>query len=114
MGQIEALIARAEAAWNRGDIADYVACYADDAGYISRAGELWTGREQIRQGHEAAFDAGLRGTQLKITLRRTASLSDSIAVVHADVELKGATALWAVTTFVIRDGLIAAAHTTEI
>jgi uncharacterized protein (TIGR02246 family) len=114
MGQIETLLKRLEDAWNRGDFAAYSACYAEDASYVSRAGDLWEGREQIERIHRAAFEAGLKGTELRISVKKATPLSESVTAVHVDVELKGATAVWAVATFVVRDGLITNAHTSEI
>ena len=114
MGQIEELLDRVTDAWNRADVTAYAACYAEDAGYVSRSGELWTGRAEIERGHRAVLDGSLKGTTVRIAVRREAAIGPAISVVQADVELKGATEVWAVTTFVVRDGLIVAAHTSEV
>jgi uncharacterized protein (TIGR02246 family) len=114
MGQIDELLSRVTDAWNRGDPTACAACYAEDASYISRAGELWSGRAAIERGHRSALEGPLKGTQVRITVRRETPVASSISVVHAGVELKGATSLWAVTTFIVRDGLIVAAHTSGI
>jgi len=114
MGQIEELIWRIEAAWNAGDVAAYGACYSADAAYVSRAGSLWVGRDEIERQHRTAFEGSLRGTRLKIGLRRVAAIGEGITLVHADIELAGNETAWAMTTFVVQHGLIAAAHTTEI
>ena len=114
MGKVDELLARVTEAWNRGDAAAYAACYAENAGYISRAGELWVGRAEIERGHRGALEGPLKGTEVRITVRRETPVAPNISVVQADVELKGATSVWAVTTFMLRDGLIVAAHTSEI
>jgi len=68
MGSLEELLNRIQDAWNRADIAAYAACYAEDAGYVSRAGALVVGREAIANLHREAFEGPLAGTQLKFSV----------------------------------------------
>jgi uncharacterized protein (TIGR02246 family) len=46
---IESLLREIEAAWNRGDLLAYAGLYAKNAGYVSRAGKLLTGRTEIEE-----------------------------------------------------------------
>jgi uncharacterized protein (TIGR02246 family) len=107
-------MARIQDAWNRADLKAYAACYAEDAGYVGRSGQLVTGRAEIERVHREALSGALKGTSLRVLPLRMQELSPSIAVVHAEIELTGATTVWAVSTFVVRDDLIVAAQTTEV
>jgi uncharacterized protein (TIGR02246 family) len=64
------------------------ALYAKNAGYVSRAGMLLTGRAEIEELHAKAFAGSLRDTKLALKARRIAFLTSAVALVHADVELK--------------------------
>lgn len=111
---IEQLLERVQDAWNRADLSAYAACYAEDASYLNRSGTLVVGRDEIEKLHRTAFEETLKGSHLRASIRRAVWLSETIAVVHVDVELSGPAQLWAVSTFVVRDGLIVAAQTTEL
>jgi len=120
---IVALAEAIERAWNAGDVKSYARLYALDAAYMSRAGILWKGRKAIERGHAAAFRGELKGTVLKIRVKRLRFLTAKNAVAHCAVELsgvarQGARKIHAVTRFELRKNRarweIAAARTREI
>jgi uncharacterized protein (TIGR02246 family) len=84
---IVALTEAIERAWNAGHVKSYARLYAQDAAYLTRAGVLWKGRKAIERGHAAAFRSELKGTQLKIRIRRLRFLTPKTAVVHCAIEL---------------------------
>jgi uncharacterized protein (TIGR02246 family) len=86
---IVALAQAIERAWNAGDVKSYARLYALDAAYVTRAGILWKGRKAIERGHEAAFRGDLKGTVLKIRVKRVRFLTAKNAVAHCAVELSG-------------------------
>jgi uncharacterized protein (TIGR02246 family) len=65
----------------------YAQLYAKDAEYVTRAGILWTGRKAIERGHTAAFRCELKGTELKIRVKRPRFLTAKAAVAHCAIEL---------------------------
>jgi uncharacterized protein (TIGR02246 family) len=84
---IVALVEAIERAWNAGDVKSYARLYAQDAAYLTRAGILWTGRKAIERGHAAAFRGELKGSALKIRIRRLRFLTPRTAVAHCAIEL---------------------------
>jgi uncharacterized protein (TIGR02246 family) len=120
---IVALVEAIERAWNAGDVKSYARLYAQDAAYLTRAGILWTGRKAIERGHAAAFRGELKGSALKIRIRRLRFLTPRTAVAHCVIELsegarKRAHKIHAATRFELRKILarweIVAARTREI
>ena len=119
---IESLLREIEAAWNRGDLRTYAGLYAKNAGYVSRAGKLLTGRTEIEELHATAFAGPLRNTKLSLNTRRIEFLTSAVALVYADVEIKRGgddnNTTRAITTFVVANAnegwRIFAAHTTEL
>ncbi|HXP70198.1 MAG TPA: SgcJ/EcaC family oxidoreductase [Candidatus Dormibacteraeota bacterium] len=112
-----------EGAWNAGDVKSYARLYALDAAYMTRAGILWKGRKVIERGHAGAFQNDLKGTVLKIRVKRLRFLTAKNAVAHCAVELSGGTQRGAhmvrgVTRFELRKNRtrweIVAARTREI
>jgi len=86
-GGIEALMKAMERAWNAGDVKTYARLYTLDAAYVTRAEVLWRGRKAIEQGHAAAFRGELKGTVLKIRIKRLCFLAAKNAVMDCAVEL---------------------------
>ena len=84
---IVALTGAIERVWNAGDVKSYARLYARDATYVTRAGILWKGRKAIERGHAAAFRGDLKGTVLKIRIKRLRFLTAKNAVMHCAVEL---------------------------
>jgi uncharacterized protein (TIGR02246 family) len=119
---IESLLNEIEAIWNRGDLLAYAGLYANNAGYVSRAGKLLTGRTEIEELHATAFVGPLRNTKLTLKTRRIEFLTSTVALVYADVELERGgndnNSTRAITTFVVANANegwgIFAAHTTEL
>jgi uncharacterized protein (TIGR02246 family) len=120
---IVALVEAIERAWNAGDVKSYAGLYAQDAVYLTRAGILWRGRKAIEGGHAAAFRVELKGSALKIRIRRLRFLAPRTAVAHCAIELnrnraKQGHKIRAVTRFELRKirarWEIVAARTREI
>ncbi len=116
---LQSLLTGIERAWNSGDARGYAAHYARDAGYVSRAGELWIGRDEIEGQQNGAFAHALAGTTLTLAVRRIMFVAAEVAVVHLNVAISYPIASQATTeattTFVIARGgegwRICAAHT---
>jgi len=122
-GAIVALAEAIERAWNAGDVKSYARLYSLNAAYVSCAEMLWKGRKAIERGHAAAFRGELKGTVLKIRVKRLRFLTAKNAVAHCAVELSGgarqrARKIYAVTRFELRKNRarweIVAARTREI
>jgi len=120
---IVALAEAIEHAWNAGDVKSYARLYARDAAYLTRAGILWKGRKAIERGHAEALRGDLKGTVLKIRIKRLRFLTSKSAVAHCAVELSGgnqraANKVRAMTRFELRKNRtrweIVAARTREI
>jgi uncharacterized protein (TIGR02246 family) len=120
---IVALAEAIERAWNADDVKSYARLYALNAAYVTRAGILWRGREAIERGHAAAFRNDLKGTVLKIGIKRLRFLTPKSAVAHCAIELSGGTRrdahkVRAMTRFELRKNRtcweIVAARTREI
>lgn len=119
VGLAEAL----ERAWNAGDVKSYARLYALDAAYTTRAGISWKGRKAIARGHAAAFRGELKGTVLKVRIKRLRFLTPKSAVAHCAIELsrrtrRDAHKIHATTRFDLRKNRarweIVAARTREI
>ena len=120
---IVALAEAIERAWNAGDVKSYARLYALNAVYVTRAGIVWKGRTTIERGHAAAFRGELKGTVLKIRIKRLRFLTPKSAVAHCGIELSGGTRrnahkVRAMTRFELRKNRtrweIVAARTSEI
>lgn len=121
-GGIVALAGAIERAWNAGDVKSYARLYALDASYVTRAGIVWKGRKAIERGHAAPFRGDLKGTVLKIRIKRLRFLTPKTAVAHCAVELsevarRRVRKIHAITRFELRKNgthwEIAAARTRE-
>jgi uncharacterized protein (TIGR02246 family) len=120
---ISSLMRAIERAWNRRDVKSYARLYAVDARYVTRAGTLWLGRKAIEKGHAAAFRGELKGTALKIEVKRVLFTGEGEAVARCAIDLSdgargGASKIRGVTTFVLRKNRgrweIVSARTREI
>ncbi|MGA8144518.1 MAG: SgcJ/EcaC family oxidoreductase [Candidatus Acidiferrales bacterium] len=101
------LVAAIERAWNLGDVKSYARLYAEDAEYLTRAGILWSGRKAIERGHAAAFRGDLKGSTLKIGVKRIRIFKPGAAAAWCAIELtegggKRGRKIRAVTTFALR------------
>lgn len=86
---IVALAEAIERAWNAGDVESYARLYTLNAAYVTRGGILWEGRKAIERGHAAAFRGEVKGTVLKIRIKRLRFLTPKSAVAHCAIELSG-------------------------
>jgi uncharacterized protein (TIGR02246 family) len=120
---VAALIAAIERAWNAADVEAYARLYAVNAAYVTRTGILWSGRKAIEKGHASAFRGELKGTALKIRVKRLRFFGPDTAIAQCAIELreggdKRARKVRAATTFALRENRgrweIEAARTREI
>jgi uncharacterized protein (TIGR02246 family) len=120
---VVALAEAIERAWNGGDVKSYTRLYTLNAAYVTRAGILWEGRKAIERGHAAAFRGDLKGTVLKIRIKRLRFVTPKSAVAHCAIELSRGTRrdahkVRALTRFELRKNRtrweIVAARTREI
>jgi uncharacterized protein (TIGR02246 family) len=65
--QITAVLSRLAAAWNAGDGTAYGAEFAEDATYVTFAGDVLRGRTAIAATHQFLFDGPLRGSRMSGT-----------------------------------------------
>jgi len=117
--EIEDLLVRVEDAWDRGDVHAYTSLYAEDAGYVSRAGAVWEGRGEIERQHVVLFAGILRNTRIKLHTRAIRFVTPQVAIVHAGIDLtREKDASRAFATFVVSSAggswRIAAAHASEV
>lgn len=88
---IDALFARLNDAWNKGNGEAYGNCFTEDADYVTFMGQHLKGRKQIADVHQMLFHGPLKGSVLEYS-----SLSDlqprfitpDVAIVHAIGEVR--------------------------
>lgn len=88
----EELPARFAEGWNERDADKIAAIFTDDADFINVVGIWWTFREDIRKAHDYGLKVIFKNSDLKVTKTKVRYLSESVAVVHARMRLKGQTA----------------------
>lgn len=90
---IEALVSAWGAAWAAKDAAAFAANYTEDAEFIAPTGDMFAGREAIREQHAMLFNGPFAGSTATGQVRRTVFLTDTIALVGLNGELTGYAAL---------------------
>lgn len=80
-------IARAEAAWNRGDAAGFCAAMADDIDFINVVGEHHKGREDVERGHRHIFDTIYKGSRANFTIEGIRFVTPEVAIVFVNARL---------------------------
>jgi uncharacterized protein (TIGR02246 family) len=78
------------AAWNRHDAAAYSNLFTPEGDVVNVLGWWWTGRAQIQQRLENAFQFVFRDSLLTVTDTRVRFLSTDIAVAHVRWSMSGA------------------------
>ena len=75
--------------WNGRDGSGYGEAYWPDAELVDPTGTIWTGRKAIADMHVDLWNGPARDTRVIASVRRTKSLSTTLAVVDLDVEVTG-------------------------
>ncbi|MBZ9697360.1 SgcJ/EcaC family oxidoreductase [Mesorhizobium sp. CO1-1-9] len=79
-------------AWNRHDMNDFAALFADDANFVNVVGMWWKNRTEIERAHRATHETMFRDSRLKGVVSSVVELSSGIASVHYSWILTGASA----------------------
>jgi len=92
---IEALFARLDDAWNKGDGEAFGLCFTEDADYVTFMGQHLKGRKQIAEVHQRLFDGLLKGSVMTANAASDVEprfLTAEVAIVHrvGEVQLAGA------------------------
>ena len=85
---LRGIVAKLEAAWNRGDSVGWTAVFADDADFIHILGGHFNGQTAIERGHRAIFDTIYKGSTNKFTVEKIRPVGDNAAIVFVYAELK--------------------------
>jgi uncharacterized protein (TIGR02246 family) len=80
--QLEAIVARLEAAWNAGDGDAWGASFATDADFVTIRAEHMRGREAIARGHAEIFRTIYAGSSNRFTVESARLLRPDVALVH--------------------------------
>lgn len=87
--EIRAAIAKQADAWNRHDIAAWMAPFAADAEFINILGTALLGRPEIEGRHAELFKGIFAHSRVVVTTRQVRSLGATAAVAETDYELRG-------------------------
>jgi uncharacterized protein (TIGR02246 family) len=83
--QITAVLSRLATAWNAGDGTAYGTEFAEDATYVTFAGDVLRGRTAIAETHQFLFDGPLRGSRMSGTgPGEVRMITDDVAYVLVD------------------------------
>ncbi len=80
--QVEAMLARWEAAWNRHDMAAFAAMFHDDGVGVLWTGAVWRGRRSIEEGHAEAHRTVFRNSVQRERLEELTFVGPDAAVVR--------------------------------
>lgn len=112
--------------WNERNADKIAALFDEDAEFVNVVGIWWHNREDIRRAHDYGLRVIFNKSELKVGKTSVKYISDSVAVVHARMLLKGQSEIKGGTSknrqtifsFVVheRDGewSCASAHNTDI
>ncbi|MFG1705986.1 SgcJ/EcaC family oxidoreductase [Nonomuraea sp. M3C6] len=100
---INTLFAELEDSWNRGDGEAYGACFTADASYTTFVGTVYRGRADLAAGHQALFDAVLKGTRMynEIVEIRCYGPDAAVVIGRGDVAKKRPSRLSKVQTYTL-------------
>ena len=85
--EIEAIIAKLEAAWNAGDGMAFAAPFAKDADFVNIRADRFSGRETIAAGHDDIFRTIYAGSRNRFAIESIRMLRPDVAVAHVRAEL---------------------------
>lgn len=78
-------------AWNEGDANKIAALFDEDADFINVVGIWWNNRDDIQKAHDYGLKVIFNQSELRVTKTEVKFLSETIAIVHARMRLKGQT-----------------------
>jgi uncharacterized protein (TIGR02246 family) len=76
-------------AWNRVDGAAWSKYFTDDCDFVNLRGGVLKGRADLESSIIASLNAGLKGSQLSISLRQLTLLTPEIVLIDTDYDLTG-------------------------
>jgi uncharacterized protein (TIGR02246 family) len=79
-------------AWNRHDMDDFAALFADDANFVNVVGMWWKNRAEIEGAHRATHESMFRDSQLDGDVSSVVELAPGLNAVHYTWTLTGASA----------------------
>ena len=80
--QIEAMLTRWEAAWNRHDMAAFASMFHDDGVWVLWTGAVWQGRRAIEEGHAEVHRTVFRNSIQRERLEELTFVGQDAAVVR--------------------------------
>jgi uncharacterized protein (TIGR02246 family) len=86
--EIEALVGRMEAAWNRADAAAFAAPFAHDADFVNVNGFHARGRKAITLGHDGIFRSVYAGSAMSYAVKTLRLLAPGVALLHVHARLQ--------------------------
>lgn len=88
-GDVSAVVAEVETAWNSHDIARFGACFDDDADFVNVRGSWMRGRAEIEERHAHSHAAHFRNSTMRCELAAFKVVAPGVAVAHVRWELDG-------------------------
>jgi uncharacterized protein (TIGR02246 family) len=79
-------------AWNRHDMDDFAALFANDANFVNVVGVWWKNRTEIEAAHRATHETMFRDSRLEGDVSAVVELAPGLASVHYTWTLTGASA----------------------
>lgn len=79
-------------AWNRHDMDDLAALFAEDANFVNVVGLWWKNRTEIARAHRATHETMFRNSRLEGAVSSVVELAPGLASVHYTWSLTGASA----------------------
>jgi uncharacterized protein (TIGR02246 family) len=79
-------------AWNRHDMDDFAALFADDANFVNVVGVWWKNRAEIEAAHRATHETMFRDSRLGGAVSSVVELASGLVSVHYTWTLTGASA----------------------
>ena len=80
--EINALIDRQTAAWNRADAEGWGECFSDDATFVNIMGMPLTGRRHIADRHGAMFRTVFSGSSSRVLINGMTPVGEHIVIVR--------------------------------
>ena len=77
------------AGWNRHDMKQFSAPFAEDADFVNVAGTWWRGRQEIADRHAERHRTRFKTSRLKADRTSIRFIRPDVAVVHLQWELEG-------------------------
>ena len=88
--EIEGLVHDFEAAWNRHDMQAFAALFHPDAEWVHWRGGLWSGRQEIYEGHRAVHESYYRSSHATVRgIESLYFLAPDVAYVRVRSDMEG-------------------------